>query len=105
MHFLSKYRRARYEAGKNSADALRYTFHTVGVALTITTCILVAGFAVLTASHFQPTVTTGALMAITLAFALVVDFLFLPPLLLTVDSGRARMENTRGASQAALEKS
>jgi len=105
VHFLSKYRRARYEAGKNSADALRYTFHTVGVALTITTCILVAGFAVLTASHFQPTVTTGALMAITLAFALVVDFLFLPPLLLTVDSGRARMENTRGASQAALEKS
>ena len=86
VHFLSKYRRARNEAGLNAADALRYAFHTVGVALTVTTCVLVAGFAVLTASHFQPTVTTGVLMATTLAFALVVDFLFLPPLLLTLDT-------------------
>ena len=66
-------------------DALRYAFHTVGVALTVTTTVLVAGFAVLTASHFAPTVTTGALMATTLAFALVVDFLFLPPLLMYAD--------------------
>jgi uncharacterized protein len=89
VHFLSKYRRARDEQNMTTTDALRYAFHTVGVALTITTTVLVAGFAVLTASHFAPSVTTGALMATTLAFALVVDFLFLPPLLIYADRERA----------------
>lgn len=88
VHFLSKYRRARNEQDMTATDALRYAFHTVGVALTVTTAVLVAGFAVLTASHFAPTVTTGALMATTLAFALVVDFLFLPPLLMYADRDR-----------------
>ena len=37
----------------------------------------------------MPSVTTGALMATTLAFALVVDFLFLPPLLIYADRERA----------------
>jgi len=49
-----------------------------------TLALLVAGFAVLAASPFSPTVTTGSLMSITLSFALVVDFLLLPPLLLAV---------------------
>ncbi len=89
VHFLSKYRRARREQNKSAEDALRYAFHTVGVALTITTFVLVAGFSVLTLSHFGPTVTTGALMAITMAFALLVDFLFLPPLLLSVDGNNS----------------
>lgn len=85
VHFLSKYRRARHEAGKSPQDALRYAFNTVGMALTITTIVLVSGFAVLSASAFTPTVTMGTLLAITLAFALLVDFLFLPPLLLLFD--------------------
>ncbi|MBT6277648.1 MAG: hypothetical protein HOI95_26380 [Chromatiales bacterium] len=71
----------------SAEDALRYTFNTVGVALTITTVVLVAGFSVLSASSFSPSVTTGVLMAITLAFAWAVDFLFFAPLLLIVDRG------------------
>ncbi|NKC12177.1 MAG: MMPL family transporter [Gammaproteobacteria bacterium] len=90
VHFLSKYRHARVGRGHGAADALRYAFNTVGgAALTVTTAVLVAGFCVLAASHFDPTVTTGTLMAITLTFALVVDFLFLPPLLLLVDTKRS----------------
>jgi hypothetical protein len=94
VHFLSKYRRARDEQNMTTTNALRYAFHTVGVALTVTTTVLVAGFAVLTASHFAPSVTTGALMASTLAFALVVDFLFLPPLLLFADRERPSASRT-----------
>ena len=60
--------------------------NTMGVVLTVTACVLVADFAVLTASRFQPAITTGAFMAITLAFAMVVNFLFLPPSLLTLDT-------------------
>ena len=64
---------------------MRYAFNTVGVALTVTTIVLVAGFLVLTASPFNPTVVTGALLAMTLAYALFVDFLFMPPLLIALD--------------------
>ena len=85
VHFLSKYLHARRKRRRPAADAMRFTFNTVGVALTVTTAVLVAGFLVLTASHFNPTVVTGALLAMTLAYALFVDFLFMPPLLITLD--------------------
>lgn len=85
VHFLTKYLRARREKGLDAREGIRYAFNTVGVALTITTLVLVSGFLVLTFSHFSPTSTTGALLAITLSFALLVDFLLLPPLLMTVD--------------------
>ena len=90
VHFLSKYLRARRVRGLDAAESMRYTFNTVGVALCTTTAVLVAGFAVLGLSHFNPTVVTGTLLAITLAFALVVDLLFMPPLLLLLDGGSPR---------------
>ena len=85
IHFLSKYLRARRERGMNAEDAIRYAFNTVGVALTVTTVVLVAGFMVIAQSNFQVNAQMGLLTAITIAIALIVDFLFLPSLLLLVD--------------------
>ena len=85
VHFLSKYLRARREQQLNIEEGIRYAFHTVGVALTITTIVLVAGFLVLVASHFSPTWVSGLLLAITLSYALLADFFFLPPLLMVLD--------------------
>ena len=85
VHFMSKYLRARREHGMSASDAIRYAFRTVAVALLITTVTLVAGFSIMMFSHFTPSVATGTLMALTLALALVVDFLFLPALLLLFD--------------------
>ena len=85
VHFLSKYLRARRENNLDINEGMRYAFHTVGTALCITTVVLVAGFMVLAASHFSPTWVTGLLLSVTLAFALVVDFLLLPPLLILLD--------------------
>ncbi len=85
VHFVSKYLRARREQRLSAAEGMRYAFNTVGVALCITSAVLIAGFLVLGASHFSPTWTTGILIAITLGYALVIDFLFLPPLLLALD--------------------
>lgn len=87
VHFLSKYRRARRERGLSSAEGVRYAFRTVGMALVTTSIVLVVGFLVLQLSEFNPTRGTGLLMSLTLAFALVVDFLLLPPLLLRLDGG------------------
>ena len=85
VHFLTKYRYARYLDGGTVEDGLRYAFRTVGLALVVTTIVLVAGFAVLSASHFNPSVRTGTLMAITLSYALLIDFFVLPPLLMIVE--------------------
>lgn len=88
IHFLSKYLRARRERGMNAEDAIRYAFNTVGIALTVTTAVLVAGFLVIAQSNFQVNAQMGLLTAITIAIALIVDFLFLPALLLLVDGDK-----------------
>jgi len=88
IHFLSKYLRARRERGMNAEDAIRYAFNTVGIALTVTTAVLVAGFLVIAQSNFLVNAQMGLLTAITIAIALIVDFLFLPALLLLVDGNK-----------------
>ncbi|KOC97579.1 MMPL family transporter [Vibrio parahaemolyticus] len=84
VHFLSKYQRARRE-GQIAEQAVRYAFHTVGRALWITTVVLVAGFSVLAMSSFRLNADMGQLSAIVIFIALVVDFLFLPTLLMLFD--------------------
>ena len=86
VHFLSKYLRARREKNYDVNEGMRYAFNTVGVALMITTAVLVSGFLVLATSHFSPTWVSGLLLAITLSYALLTDFLLLPPLLTVLDS-------------------
>ena len=85
VHFLSKYLRARREEKLSSADAVRYAFHTVGTALWTTSAVLIAGFLVLTQSPFELNSGMGLLTAITIAMALLADFLLLPTLLMTLD--------------------
>ncbi|MEN8214052.1 MAG: MMPL family transporter, partial [Pseudomonadota bacterium] len=85
VHFLSKYLRARREQGLNAADAVRYSFRTVGVALWITSLALIAGFLVLATSSFELNAGMGVLTSIVIAFALLADFLLLPPLLIRLD--------------------
>ncbi|EGQ8181558.1 TPA: MMPL family transporter [Vibrio parahaemolyticus] len=84
VHFLSKYQRARRE-GQTAEQAVRYAFHTVGRALWITTVVLVAGFSVLAMSSFRLNADMGQLSAVVIFIALVVDFLFLPTLLMLFD--------------------
>ena len=85
VHFLSKYLRARREKGLNAEDGVRYAFRSVGLALTITTFVLAAGFLVLAQSSFKVNADMGLLTAITIIIALVLDFLLLPPLLMLID--------------------
>lgn len=87
VHFLSKYTRARREQGLSSEDAVRYAFTTVGRALWVTTLALTGGFLVLSLSAFELNAGMGLLTAMTIAIALVVDFLLLPPMLMRFDHG------------------
>lgn len=86
VHFLSKYLRARREQGYSAEQAVRFAFSNVGVALLVTNFVLIAGFLVLAQSNFTLNSSMGSFTALTFFLALVVDFLFLPPLLLLADN-------------------
>ncbi len=90
VHFLSTYRRARRELALSAEDSIRHTFEHVGTALSSTTIILAAGFAVLASSSFSPNQQLGTLSAITILVAVVLDFFLLPPLLMLLDGGDTR---------------
>jgi predicted RND superfamily exporter protein len=85
VHFLSKYLRARREDNLSAPDAVRYAFTSVGMALLTTSIVLVVGFLVLSQSAFQLNAGMGLLTAIVIVFALMADFLFLPPLLMKLE--------------------
>ncbi|ALU42736.1 efflux RND transporter permease subunit [Pseudoalteromonas rubra] len=89
VHFLSKYLHARREQKADTHTAVKYAFGHVGTALWTTTFVLVAGFIVLAQSSFSLNADMGLMTAITIFVALVVDFLFLPPLLMMLDKQKS----------------
>jgi predicted RND superfamily exporter protein len=100
VHLLSKYSDARGQR-RSSAEAVRYAFQSVGTAVWVTTAVLVAGFLVLTLSAFELNADLGLLTAITIAAALLCDYLFLPPLLMTMEE--TRDEESLPAMDAAVD--
>ena len=92
VHFLSKYLRARREQGLNAEQAVRYAFSTVGSALWVTSIALIGGFLVISTSSFEINAGMGLVTSMIIGFALLADFLFLPPLLLTFDKWLSKGE-------------
>jgi predicted RND superfamily exporter protein len=90
VHFLSKYNRVRHD--RKAQDAVRYAFESVGTAILGNTIIVATGFAILGLSTFRVTAYMGLLTSLTVAAALVVDFLLLPALLIALDRRPAPSE-------------
>ena len=82
VHFLSKYLRARREKGLNAEDAVRYAFNSVGLALLVTSLVLVAGFMIMAQSHFYLNSSMGLLTSVVIMLALIIDLTLLPALLM-----------------------
>lgn len=97
IHFLSKYLRALREQRCTAEEAVRYAFSNVGVALTFTTIILAVGFMILALSPFQVNAHMGLMTAITVILALIIDFLFLPPLLIVLEHRRMKRSMTNSS--------
>ena len=89
IHLLTRYLRGMRELNLTPAAAIEYAFSRVGKALCVTTVVLISGFSALLISGFAPTWGLGSLASITLAFALALDLLLLPCLLLGQRSPRA----------------
>ena len=106
VHFMLKYAEAK-KRGESSEDSVRYAFKSVGMALTVTSIGLVLGFFILGMSGFAVNRDLARLTAVTLSFALFVDFLFLPPLLIWMDKMKNKMtpnavKGTKAAVLAAV---
>jgi len=89
VHILSKYITA-LRAGDSPASAVRYSLDKAGSAITITTASLAVGTFVLVFSntyHFQ---NVALLLTPIIIVALLLDLLFLPPLLVWYDRWRSQ---------------
>ena len=85
IHFLAKYRQElqanRWRIKKSVYAALRET----GVSMFYTSIVLFSGFSVFIISNFGGTVALGALVSVTLLFAMLSNLLLLPSLLLSLE--------------------
>lgn len=92
IHFLAKYRQElianHWKIRKSVYAALRET----GVSMFYTSIVLFFGFSVFTISSFGGTVALGALVSITLLFAMFSNLLLLPSLLLSLERSIANKE-------------
>jgi uncharacterized protein len=103
VHFLSKYSLAKSEKDLNASEAIEYAFKNVGSALIATSVILVIGFSVLMASSFKMNFVLGALSALTIGLALIIDFTFLPAILKLVDSKKFKLgENMKATHYVSI---
>lgn len=93
VHFLTKYSLAKREKGFAVKDAIQYAFENVGSALVVTSVILVIGFSVLMFSEFKMNYILGALSALTIALALLIDFTLLPAVLSYSDTKKSNLTN------------
>jgi len=90
VHFLSKYLKA-LKVGKSAEGAIKYAFTSAGSALLVTSLAISAGMSVMALSSFNPNTTMAVMLVAILLFALVLDFMLLPPLLLMFDKKKDRV--------------
>jgi hypothetical protein len=81
IHFLFDYNRRR-KSGLSIHESITQVFVQTGPALVLTTIILTVGFGLFYFSEFVPNINFGLYCAIIFIFALVMDIIFLPALLL-----------------------
>ena len=81
IHLLAKYK-FEIKKGSSHALALKRSYLSSGKAIIVTTLILVGGFLTLLFSSFASTFYMGLLVSITLIFAVVLDLLIMPIIIL-----------------------
>lgn len=98
IHFLAKYRQElvanNWKIKRSVYAALRET----AVSMFYTSIVLFFGFSVFTISSFGGTVALGALVSITLLFAMLSNLILLPTLLLSLERSIANKETMRKPS-------
>ncbi len=84
VHFITWFKR-NIESGMDTKSSLLNTFKNVGKPLVMTSIILILGFLILIMGSYKPYNTFGILTSLTILFALIADFVFLPALILVLE--------------------
>ena len=93
VHVLSKYIAARRE-GKTPESAVAYSLDKAGSAITITTAALAMGTFILVFSNTYYYQNVALMLTPIIVVALLLDLLFLPPLLMKLDNYLERQSQT-----------
>lgn len=91
IHITARYRRAREEGSPTPLAAAQYALTHAGYPVVLTSILLIVGFSVLCLSSFEPTFRVGLLSAILVTYALLLDLVLLPILLITADRAEKRL--------------
>lgn len=92
IHFLAKYRQELLVNNWKIKTSVYAALRETGVSMFYTSIVLFFGFSVFTISSFGGTVALGALVSITLLFAMLSNLLLLPSLLLSLERNIANKE-------------
>ncbi len=85
VHFLTKYLKAKQTSARNALYSVEYAISIVGKPIIVTSFVLGTGFTVLALSDFNVNAYMGAMVAITIFLALILDLILLPLCLLFTD--------------------
>ena len=89
IHFLAKYRQELLANNWKIKTSVYGALRETGVSMFYTSIVLFFGFSVFTISSFGGTVALGALVSITLLFAMLSNLVLLPSLLLSLEKSIA----------------
>jgi predicted RND superfamily exporter protein len=92
IHFLAKYRQELIANGWRIKKSVFLALKETGVSMFYTSIVLFFGFSVFTISEFGGTIALGALVSITLLFAMLANLLLLPSLLLSLERSIANKQ-------------
>ena len=92
IHFLAKYRQELMAHGWKIKKSVFLALRETGVSMFYTSIVLFFGFSVFTISEFGGTIALGALVSITLLFAMLANLLLLPSLLLSLERSIANKQ-------------
>ena len=85
IHYLAKYRQELEETNWSIKSSVVLALKETGVSMLYTSIILFFGFGIFSISSFGGTSALGVLVSITLLFAMFVNLVLLPTLLLSLD--------------------
>lgn len=95
IHFLAKYRQELIANNWKIKKSVYRALRDSAVSMFYTSIVLFFGFSVFTISSFGGTVALGALVSITLLFAMLANLILLPTLLLSLERSIANKETMK----------
>jgi predicted RND superfamily exporter protein len=92
IHFLAKYRQELIAHDWKIKKSVFLALRETGVSMFYTSIVLFFGFSIFTISEFGGTIALGALVSVTLLFAMLANLLLLPSLLLSLERSIANQK-------------